>query len=129
MGRMEGKDQGSIKSGFGAWLDTVAASGQPSGPVDGKIACLAGTATKRLSGCEQNLSFFPALPCPNLVYIEARRSCPGHEKVTIPRRPNSTMHRALSTHCHGWLAMDLPQHSPRAALSLVMSLNARVRTS
>lgn len=32
MGRMEGKDQGSIKSGFRAWLETVAVSAQPCGP-------------------------------------------------------------------------------------------------
>lgn len=43
MGRMEGKDQGSITLGLGAWLDMVAASGQPCGLIDGKNACLAGT--------------------------------------------------------------------------------------
>lgn len=69
----------------------------------GEQTCWQAQTPNDYSDAVQNLSYFPVLPCPKLVYTETRMNCSA-EKLTIPMvffwifrllGPNSTVHGAL----------------------------------
>lgn len=74
---MVGKGQGRVKSGFRARLATVAVTRGSVALTDGGMDVSQAQTTERLFGAVRNLSYFPALPCPNLVYMETRADCSG----------------------------------------------------